>query len=187
LRDFGSDIEGDNMDAYVLGAHEGDLPTGLLTAGEPGNRIRVMARLEGDSHDVYYAIEAPDAAAIEALVQSIVGSGTVIHKRMTASEDDQIKRALDGVPHGPSWLVFNPIFKFLWFEAEDIIEAAHLAIDRIGGDRIAAAIDGDGHILVEFGHDDEALLDEVIAGFVAATEGTTTGSHQVSAAGLLRA
>jgi hypothetical protein len=172
------------MNAYVMGQHDGALPTHLLNGGREGNRVRAIGRLDGPSHDIYLALEVPDVATFDAYLEAIETAGTVVHRAMVAAAAPEIPHALDGVPHGPSWIRAFTHITFTWYDADVIEEAAHAAIPYVSYAGIAAATDNKGHIVVELGHDDLATLDGAVEAFDRCVDGASTGIHRLAAEGL---
>lgn len=160
------------MDAYILGKHDGDLPTHLLS-GPGGNRVRAMARLDGPHHDAFYAIEVDDPDGVTVLTESLSDSGLVISQTHVAAVADENKVAAHIVPyvhpsHMPPWECYAFIHA-QWVEQIPEILAAILA--ELGDGTVAAAVDSDGNVLIELGSDDEAAVTAAAAGLADALGG----------------
>jgi hypothetical protein len=185
------------MDAYVLGRSEGDLPTHLFEGGEPGNRVRAMAQLDGPDHNAFYAIEGPDAAAVDQHVQSITAAGSTAAVTITPP---------DGPAEDPDWVMIGiivhpshmPPWVYYWlhhipnppdppFESDELANAVRAVRDILGEEGIAAIKGRDGDILIEFGADDQAKLDEARAAFGAHLGDNHSGGHAVTGAGIVKA
>jgi hypothetical protein len=172
------------MDAYILGRHEGDLPSHLLAQGEPGNRVRAIARLEGPDHDVFYALEAPDQQSLDSLVQAITVAGSNPASVLPACALIHCKGAIANV-RGPSYLPPWPTYVFEWFDADTAAEAIQLAVDSLGEDAVAAATDGQGHILIELAGPDEDLIRATMALIRARLRFADDGLHAVTGDGMM--
>lgn len=159
------------MDAYVLGTHDGELPTHLLGHGD--NRVRAMARLDGPDHNVFYALEVPNAESVDGHVSAIGDAGSIVGRILII--DGNIAAVVIHPSHMPPW----ERYLFLLLELEAIEEALAAARDILGEGGVAAAADSQGHILVELGGNDAAALQEAAALFGGA-------AHAVGAGGIVR-
>jgi hypothetical protein len=151
------------VDAYVLGRHDGGLPHRLVGSGEAGNRIRAIVGVQHDEHNVFVALEADDAAGVDAHLGSLRAAG--VTPRLVFYPD-WTKAAGFPIPvPKPAWV---PPFPWLAFLVLSELEAAvafvqHL-VDRLGDDRVGAWVSADGQVVVEAVGDDadqlRAELDE---------------------------
>jgi hypothetical protein len=175
------------MDGYVLGRHTGELPLHLLQEGEPGNRIRAIARVEGPDHDVVYAIEAPDEQALSLHTTSTSTAGTSSTKSLIVCVSLPCQAQgghTNGNPmHMPPW----ECILFLWLEAEDISEIVGDIKESLGADSIYTATDGEGHFLVQLGSDDQERVDEAAARLTSAVGAGAGASHRVPQSDIFRA
>jgi hypothetical protein len=180
------------MDAYVFGTHDGDLPSHLIGAGELGNRVRAMARLDGPDHNVYYAIEAPDTAALDSHVSNLTATGTAPTSTilMCGSQPCADLLANGYQPHSlPSHLPPWECVQFLALLLEEGVspaeelEAARLLL---GADGVAAATDGEGRVLIQLGANDTETVAQASDALRASFGDTLSGGHTVTG-GLLRA
>ena len=85
------------MDAYIFGNHDGELPTDLLASAE-GDRVRAMARLDGPTHDVFYALEVGDQDGVSVITEALTKHGLVVSGTHIAATN-QDKVAMHVVPH----------------------------------------------------------------------------------------
>jgi hypothetical protein len=178
------------MEAYVFGRHDGDLPTHLVGNGDPGNRIRAMARLNEGEHDVFYALEVESDDDIERHIGSLqeAGSTPALVLRPDggwASVDLKIPPLPQ--PPAPMWL---PPYQFLCLivaEVDDVGRAVNTLIEHVGPEGIAIWRGQDGQYLIEVGADDRAQLEVAIEaaaepdGFIAKARLLTTGGDMVRA------
>jgi hypothetical protein len=163
------------MDFYGIGQHEGDLPTHLLS-DESGNRIRAIARLHGDEN-VYYAFEAPDDDALNALLDRVSGAGSRI--RILRPDPDWASVTLPSLPKPPppppmpSWIPWRPYLRFLLAVIEDdLVTVLERLRHELGMEGVAVVRLDDGRYLLELGADDTARLDAAIEGAGLASEST---------------
>jgi hypothetical protein len=178
------------MDAYILGTHEGDLPIHLLKEGEPGNRIRAMARLEGPVHNVFYALEAPDEMSVDSLTTTVGSSGTTPQKSMVVCLRPPCLVTVGGGPGrpnpNPSYVPWAEMYVFHLFEAETAADAVRAARASLGEDAVAAATDGNGRIMVELSSNDATALDSASAALCEALGADPAAGHAVRG-GVLKA
>jgi hypothetical protein len=184
------------MDAYILGTHEGDLPTHLLEGGEVGNRVRAMAQLDGPDHNVFYAIEGPDQATVDAHVRSIVAAGTTVQHAITpddgrTNDPEWVMIGVSHPSHKPPWEYY--IFWRLLHYGDPVeytgalAEGLGAARDLVGDDRIAVAINAEGDVLIELCGDDQAALVEAQAALEEHFGDNLPGGHTVTGAGIVTA
>jgi hypothetical protein len=185
------------MDAYVLGQHDGDLPTHLLERGELGNRVRAMATLDGPDHNVFYAIEAPDQNALDTHTASLAEAGTDSQRTMSACLDPDCLPLLGKDSHviHPSFIPPCLYYLFHWlFHPGDpeagtdfVAEGLDKAREILGDDGVAASTDGNGNVLIELGGNDEAKLAEAQAALQAHFGDNLSSGHAVTGAGVVKA
>lgn len=165
------------MDAYVLGKHDGELPTHLLGQGD--NRIRAMARLEGPDHNVFYALEVPDEGSVHPHTTAIADAGTIIAEILIHNAEVAGFILITIHPsHMPPWERY--VFLLLELELEELEQALVEAGEILGPDGVAAAVDGQGRALVELGSNDPAGIEQAM---------TALGGgavHAVGAGGIVR-
>lgn len=173
---------GREMDAYVLGTHEGDLPTHLLGQGEEGHRVLVMARLDGPDHDVLYKIEAPDKEGVSTHVANITGAGSLIDRILIRCIRENcfglietIKPYMGVAPHSLPPYVY---YAFQWLEQDHIRDEFAALVDIVGMDGLAAATDGEGHFLIEYGSDDADKISAAANLFSGAGHAITGDIHR---------
>ena len=168
------------MDAYVLGTHEGDLPTSLVGAGDEGNRIRAAAKLQGADQNVFYALQVESADDVQPHVDAIIASGTSPIAILTAGSE---AATLLIVPHHPAYLPPGLWTAFVHVVGEGADRAVEVLLELLGEERVAAARLDDGSVLVEATGDDrdeladaidrataEATVTEQVRGFAAQDE-----------------
>lgn len=174
------------MDGCVFGRHEGDLPLHLLQEGEPGNRIRAMARLEGPDHNIYYAIEAPDRQAFDSLVANATGAGSIPMYSPDFCIGSVCIPPVTGGGGGttpsylPPWVRIRFLIALAQKEHEKIDEAIVRTKERLGPDSIAFATDGKGMVIIEVGSNDEEPLEAAMRELHDATGTSHTSSHLVT-------
>jgi hypothetical protein len=173
-----------------MGHLDGDLPTDLLNEGEPGHRIRAMARLDGPTHDTYIAIEAPDEDSARTLIDKLIEIGVVVNWQLIACLDQPCLVIIGEERLGGSSLPPLDHILFEVFEAEGIAEAldeAEQALSQDGrsGPHVAASTDGRGQVMVELGSADPELLENVAAR-LREQAGQSSGGHRVTGDGLLK-
>lgn len=156
---------GRQMDAYVLGTHDGDLPTHLLGRGEEGHRVLVIAPLSGPDHNVLYKIEAPDADGVQHHVERISGVGTLVGRILIRCTSENCFGLIESVKPflilGPHSLPPYLHYVFQWLEQAHVRDEVAALVEIFGPEGVAAATDGEGHFLVEYGSDDP---DKITAG-----------------------
>jgi hypothetical protein len=156
------------LNAYILGRHDGALPSHLLRNQGDEHGIFAMAPLTGDTHTVYYAASIPESATVGDVVGTLEGAGTSVEEVIVACVSDGCQAMIMAIleiigpckiPGPPEWVVFLVL--------EGLERLTHLehALDRLGAGNVAAAYDGDGRFLVELASDDESLLDDVVRSF----------------------
>ncbi|MBV9293577.1 MAG: hypothetical protein JO222_14105 [Frankiales bacterium] len=145
------------MDAYVFGRHDGGLPHQLVGTGEAGNRVRAVVGVEHDEHNVFVALEASDAAAADAHVQSLAAAGVTPH---LVFYPDWMKAAGFPIPvPKPAWVPPCPWLAFLVLPSVDVAVAfVQQLIDRLGDDHVGAWVAADGQVVVEAVGDDADQL-----------------------------
>lgn len=146
------------MDAYVLGMHEGDLPTHVVNEGEAGHRVVVVAPLSGPDHNVLYKIEATDADGVHGHIERISGLGTVINKWLIRCISENCFGLIETFKPfsilGPHSLPPYLYYVFHWLEQEHVRDEVAALLEIFGPDGVAAATDGAGHFLIEYASDD---------------------------------
>jgi hypothetical protein len=169
------------MDAYILGTHEGELPTHLLAHGEEGHRVRTMGRIEGPTHNVFYALEVPDLAAFERIAGHIADAGTANPQTIQPTGHPEYRSSKHAPSHFPPW--DRIAILLLHLELEKQIAATAAAVKRLGDEGVAVITDGSGLTLAEFGGNDAAEVDAAAAEFAASGEGAEI--HVLSADGFV--
>jgi hypothetical protein len=179
------------MDAYLLGRRDGALPTELLGTND-GNRIRAMAQLDGPEHNVFFAVEGPDEAAIESHFDAITGSGTTAGWKLVVKvidEDDSLlsKIATGGVhpSHMPPWETYAVLQLELEKITQELVDAVEAARGHLGPKGVAVGSDGSGAMLIELGANDRAALDEAHAAIRDAA-GAGVKAHTVAGSGFVK-
>jgi hypothetical protein len=171
------------MDAYILGRHDGELPTHLLS-GPGGDRVRAMARLAGPAHDVFYALEVADERSVTVLTESLTASGLVVSETHMPLTSDPDKYAIVGhirPSHFPPWDFYLFIHGD---EVEDLPNQLSAAADELNEGTVGFAIDASGKVLIELGSNDEAKVNAVAASLVDALGGTAA-AHTVVGDGII--
>jgi hypothetical protein len=178
------------MDAYVFGRHDGDLPTHLVGNGEPGNRIRAMARLNEGEHDVFYALELESHDDIDRHVGALQDAGStpsLVLRPDTGWAAVDLKLPPLPQPPTPMWLPPFPFLCLIVAEVDDVGAAVGTLVEHLGPEGIAIWRAEDGHYLIEVGADDRDRLEAAIEaaaqpeGFVAKSRLLTTGDDMVRA------
>lgn len=149
------------MDAYVLGTHEGELPTHLLGAAG-GGRVRVMGQLDDAPHTVFVGLDGDSHDALDEADAAVRGG---VGDAVSFRPDPNASAALPLVIHMPAKLPPWLRIIILFLEAEAIEAAILAAHEALGPEGIAVATDGAGRYLVELGGDDAAALDAAASAF----------------------
>jgi hypothetical protein len=178
------------MDAYVFARHDGDLPTHLVGNGEPGNRIRAMARLNEGEHDVFYALELESHDDLDRHVGALQDAGST---PSLVLRPDNSWAAVDlkipplPQPPTPMWLPPFPFLCLIVADVDDVGRAVETLVEHLGPEGIAIWRGEDGDYLIEVGADDRDRLEAAIGaaseseGFVAKSRLLTTGDDMVRA------
>jgi hypothetical protein len=177
------------MDAYVFGRHEGDLPTHLVGTGEPGNRIRAMARLNEGEHDVFYALEGESHDDIDRHISSLEEAGTTADVVLRPHDESAVVLGLPPLPQPPlpMWLPPFPFLCLIVAEVEDVGRTVGTLVEQLGPEGIAIWRGEDGHYLIEAGADDRDRLEAAIEAasapddFVTKSRLLTSGDDMVRA------
>lgn len=177
------------MNVYLLGSHDGELPTHLLRDAESEHGIFAMGRLSGDQHTMYYAASVADSASVGDVVGTVEGAGssvaTIIVQCVSETCLGLILWLLGvitpcHVPGPPEWVVF------LVLRGREELRHLEHALERLGRGHVAAAYDGDGTFLVELAADDRDLLDEVASTFAHLDNHEVVSTHWMRGSDLQR-
>lgn len=153
------------MDAYVLGTHEGGLPTHLL--GDAGRgRVRAMGSLEGSPHSIYVAVDGDSPEAIADALSAVNDAIDAVALTLNPETDGGgTVAALPFVIHMPSRIPPPDEVVFIYVEADGIGEALQVVVDTLGPDGVAVAGDGEGRFIVELGGSSSAAVESAAAAF----------------------
>jgi hypothetical protein len=154
--------------AYVLGNHSGEAPPGSLVKGEPGNRIRAVAGLEGGPHNVLYHFEAPDLAGLQTHSSTVTQAGTTVMESYTVCVFKDCVTLNPQPPIQPMGMPPYDIYIFGVVEAEgrlSVLEEIRVELDV----DVAAANDGHGHFVIELGAADRSKLEQALSRLTAAS------------------
>lgn len=152
------------MDAYVLGTHEGELPTHLLGPAGSG-RVRAMAAVEGSPHTIYIAVDGDTEEALGEALAVVDNSSLHGAIHLVASEVASRHGVFVSTVHGTSHMPPVECIIFLFIEAESIEDAFLAALDALGPEGVAVAADGRGGFVVELGGDDPAAVEAAAEDF----------------------
>jgi hypothetical protein len=178
------------MDAYVFGRHDGDLPTHLVGNGEPGNRIRAMARLNEGEHDVFYALEVGSIEDLERHVGDLQSAGStpsVVLRPDGGWSAVDLKIPPLPQPPVPMWMPPYPVLCLIIAEIDDVGRAVETLVEHLGPEGIAIWRGENGDYLVEAGADDRQKLEAALQaatepeGFVERSRLLTSGDDMVRA------
>jgi hypothetical protein len=155
------------MNSYVFGDLRGELPTHLLGAGEPGERVRALAPLQGTGHNLFAAIEAGSAESLARHLTSLEEAGASLGSPFTACDSVPCQALTPAIGWEPSWIAPKPELVFAELTAEGELSVLAEIVEALGSDAVAAVTDGAGGFLVELtGHDRAAVasaLDRLVS------------------------
>jgi hypothetical protein len=163
------------LNAYVLGTHEGELPTHVLGAAGSGS-VRAMGRLEGSPHTVFVALEGDTPAAIEEAIAAVSAAGVAAKVSLTLNPDGpQVATLIPGIIHWPSRFPPYKFVIFIYVEADGIDAAFNGAVADLGSDHVSVAGEGDGRFLVELVGDNAEAVEAAAAAFATHHPGSVVG------------
>ncbi|MBV9097558.1 MAG: hypothetical protein JO079_05845 [Frankiaceae bacterium] len=149
------------MQAYVFGNHTGEPPTHLVGNSYDGVTVQSMTALEGAERTLFTKLHLDNEQVLSAPrsaddpVTDLVTDAQVI---VGCHSPD----CLDKLGNIESRVAFIGIGKeyycFIVGKADDALKHLPIHAEQLGPDRIAAATDGKGNVLVELAGDD---LDEL--------------------------
>lgn len=184
------------MDAYALTRATGELPWHQVGRGEPGNRVRAMAQLDGPDHDVFVALEVPHGDAIRehldasffAYAQAdaeVSTDPTVDPTQIVPCLSDDCMCLIPGV-FGRVSFIGEPDsnYAFVLADVDGPLSVLAEIAEELGPDRVAAVTDGQ-RVLVELVGSDRAELDtyaQRLTSFSAVRSSTVSFSKGISRA-----
>lgn len=151
------------MQAYVFGRHTGEPPTHLVGKTYGGVTVQSMTALEGAEHTLFTKLHLPSAQALSTPMSSDDPVGDIVNDAYVIlgchSPD-----CMDVIANIEGRISFiggsHPYFCFILCDVADVLDHLPEYEQQLGPDRIAAATDGNGNVIVEIAGDD---LDELRA------------------------
>ncbi|MDQ1694762.1 MAG: hypothetical protein QOJ03_115 [Frankiaceae bacterium] len=151
------------MDAYVFGQHDGDLPTHLVGQGIEGNRIRAMAALQGDDHNIFYALEVESLEDLDRHIGQLTEAGSAAVITLVPDFDAIASGPIHvpplPPPPTPAWIPPYPWLVFVITSVEDVVGLVVKLREQLGDDAVAVWQAADGRYLIEAGAAERSALE----------------------------
>ena len=154
------------MQAYVFGRHTGEPPLHLVGTTHDGVTVQAMTALEGAEHTLFTKLHVENAAvlseprSVDDPVGQIIDDATITLGCTSPDCNDLIGNIVSRVAFIGTG---HPYFAFILCQADGALDHL-LAYERqLGPNRIAAATDGKGRVIVEIAGDDPDELAELAA------------------------
>lgn len=154
------------MQAYVFGRHSGEPPTHLVGKTYGGVTVQSMTALEGAEHTLFTKLHVENPQLLSAPMSTHDPVGTLV-------EDAEVilgchsPDCMDVIGHIQSRISFiggaHPFFCFMLCDVADALDHLPDFERELGPDRIAAATDGNGAVIVEIAGDDPDELAAIAA------------------------
>jgi len=152
------------MQAYVFGRHTGEPPTHLVGKTYRGITVQSMTALEGAEHTLFTKLHVDNPQVLDAPMSSsepddpvgdIINDAQVI---LGCHSPD----CMDLIANIESRISFiggsHPYFCFMLCDVGDVLDHLPEYERELGPDRIAAATDGNGKVIIEIAGDNPEEL-----------------------------
>ena len=174
------------MHAYVLGRTAGEPAWHMVGQGEAGNRVRAIARLDGAVHNVFAALEAPDATSMSTHVESLTLNPTEpVPTPIVPCDTPDCCDLIPGVVGRVSFIgESDSLYAFGLLDINGPVTALRDVVASMGADRVAAITDGK-RVLVELVGTDRTELEQEmkrITSCAAVTDATVSFSEGITRA-----